>query len=59
MNAQAIVEEVNNAIGAHGLWKMRLRTAINSGRCDITAQVAGCSMARRWMPMYVPVCPTK
>ncbi|WP_156906176.1 CZB domain-containing protein [Novosphingobium acidiphilum] len=37
MNAQAIIDEVNSAIGAHGMWKMRLRTAIMSGQCEITA----------------------
>lgn len=42
MNAHAIIEEVNNAIGAHGMWKMRLRTAITSGRCDITSADACC-----------------
>jgi hypothetical protein len=30
-------EEVSAAIGAHGLWKARLRAAIDSGRCDQSA----------------------
>lgn len=27
-------EEITNAIGAHGVWKMRLRTSIDSGKAD-------------------------
>jgi methyl-accepting chemotaxis protein len=30
-------EEVTKAIGAHGVWKMRLRTAINTGKTDANA----------------------
>ena len=36
------VQQINNAIGAHGTWKLRLRTAIRSGRGDISSHVAGC-----------------
>jgi len=35
-----MVEAINNAIGAHGAWKMRLRTAITSGRGDIPSNTA-------------------
>jgi hypothetical protein len=27
-------DEISNAIGAHGVWKMRLRTSIDSGKAD-------------------------
>ena len=31
-----IVQQINTAIGAHGAWKMKLKTAINLGRADVT-----------------------
>ncbi len=30
----ALEDEITKAIGAHGVWKMRLRTAINAGKAD-------------------------
>lgn len=36
-------QQITDAIGAHGMWKMRLRTAITTGQSDITPAVAGCS----------------
>jgi methyl-accepting chemotaxis protein len=30
-------DEIGKAIGAHGVWKMRLRTAIDSGKADARA----------------------
>ena len=30
-------DEITKAIGAHGIWKMRLRTAIDSGKADANA----------------------
>ncbi len=30
----AFDDEINKAIGAHGVWKMRLRTAIDIGKGD-------------------------
>jgi hypothetical protein len=30
----SLKEEITKAIGAHGMWKMRLRSAINSGKID-------------------------
>ena len=30
----ALEEEIRKAIGAHGMWKMRLRSAINTGKID-------------------------
>ncbi|RVU05673.1 hypothetical protein EOE18_06675 [Novosphingobium umbonatum] len=37
-----LVDAINDAIGAHGMWKLRLRTAIAQGHSDITAAKAGC-----------------
>ena len=42
MRNQAMVQEINNAIGAHGMWKMRQRTAINAGHADVSAAAACC-----------------
>lgn len=42
MSNDRVVKEINDAIGAHGSWKLRLRTAINTGRSDVTPEVAGC-----------------
>src|SRR4030067_1327121 len=33
----AFEHEITKAIGAHGVWKMRLRTAIDSGKADANA----------------------
>ena len=35
MHASLLAKQINDAIGAHGMWKMRLRTAISSGSSDI------------------------
>ena len=32
----ALIAQINTGIGAHGAWKMRLRTAINTGIGDIS-----------------------
>ena len=37
MSHAAMINAINDAIGAHGIWKMRLSTAIKSGKCEITA----------------------
>lgn len=42
MRTPLMIKEINDAIGAHGMWKMRLRTAIASGVGDITSADAGC-----------------
>ena len=41
--SQQLVEQINEAIGAHGMWKLRLKTAIRTGQSDITPVAAGCS----------------
>jgi hypothetical protein len=42
MQNAKLVEAINDAIGAHGMWKLRLRTAIAQGHCDITSTKAAC-----------------
>ncbi len=31
-------EEINKAIAAHGMWKQKLRTAIDTGECESTPE---------------------
>ncbi len=33
----SIVEEINKAVAAHGMWKARLRQAIDAGKSDFSA----------------------
>ena len=33
----SLQDEITKAIGAHGVWKMRLRTAIDVGKADANA----------------------
>lgn len=35
-------EAIRDALGAHGAWKLRLKTAVLTGRGDITAAQAAC-----------------
>ena len=42
MRTQNMIKEINDAIGAHGMWKMRLRTAISSGAGDVHSSTARC-----------------
>ncbi len=42
MSGREMVAKVNDAIGAHGMWKMRLRTAIRTGKSEVNSVVAGC-----------------
>ena len=37
-----IVRQINDAIGMHGAWKMKLRVAIKSGHCETSAADAAC-----------------
>lgn len=34
----ANVDEINKAIGAHGMWKQRLRQAVDSGQSEFTVE---------------------
>ena len=45
MTDPQLLTQINDAIGAHGAWKMRLRTAISTGQSEITARTAGCDDA--------------
>ncbi len=40
MSQAELPNQINQAIGAHGAWKLRLRTAINTGACDIAPATA-------------------
>lgn len=42
MSQNKLVQHIHDAIGAHGAWKLRLRTAISTGRGDIRSAMAGC-----------------
>ncbi len=42
MSNAVMIEQINAAIGAHGAWKLRLRTAISTGQCDVTPATARC-----------------
>ena len=42
MHNADMIEAINNAIGAHGRWKMRLRTAIAQGKGEVTSKIACC-----------------
>jgi hypothetical protein len=33
----SLQDEITKAVGAHGVWKMRLRTAIDTGKADANA----------------------
>ena len=33
----SLQEEIAKALGAHGVWKMRLKTAIDTGKADAQA----------------------
>ena len=39
---QQTLEEVKKAIGAHGKWKLNLRTAINTGKSDFSPFDVSC-----------------
>lgn len=48
----AIIKEINEAIGAHGAWKLRLRTAISMGKSDVEPATVGCDdrcVFGRWL----------
>lgn len=42
MNTRIYVEEIKTAIGAHGAWKMKLKTAITTGKTDLDPNVLRC-----------------
>jgi len=42
MSNEAILAEVNKAIGAHGKWKLNLRVAINTGKSEFQVKNVAC-----------------
>ncbi len=42
MSTHIYVEEIKAAIGAHGAWKMKLKTAITTGKTDLNPNVVRC-----------------
>ena len=34
MPNEVLINQINNAIGAHGSWKIKLRTAVNKGQSE-------------------------
>lgn len=42
MSQKELVRHINDAIGSHGAWKLHLRTAISTGRGEISSSIAGC-----------------
>lgn len=39
MSHAEMIKEINAAIGAHGAWKLKLRTAISHGKSDTSPEV--------------------
>ncbi|HHI71599.1 MAG TPA: hypothetical protein ENJ91_11390 [Rhodobacteraceae bacterium] len=42
MSNEQLINQINNAIGAHGSWKIKLRTAINKGKSEHTVDEIRC-----------------
>lgn len=42
MSNQLIIEEIENAVRAHGMWKLKLKTAITTGRNESDASDVEC-----------------
>lgn len=42
MANENLINQINNAIGAHGSWKIKLRTAVNKGKSIHSIEVVGC-----------------
>lgn len=40
MSTETMLSQIDNAIGAHGMWKMKLRASIRSGKCEVSPVVA-------------------
>ena len=48
----AMIKEINDAIGAHGAWKLKLRTAIMLGKSDVEPASVRCDdrcVMGRWL----------
>jgi len=42
MPNETLINQINNAIGAHGSWKIKLRTAVNSGNSSHSVEEVRC-----------------
>ncbi len=42
MSSQEMIHNINDAIGAHGAWKLKLKTAITTGNSDSSPHKIGC-----------------
>lgn len=42
MSKQKIVSEINNALGAHGAWKLKLKTAVQLGHSTVSPTQIAC-----------------
>ncbi len=42
MSNRLLVQEINKAVGAHGVWKLKLRTAISRGSSDTPPSAVRC-----------------
>lgn len=38
----SFIKEINDAVGAHGMWKLKLRTAISAGKSDVEPATVRC-----------------
>jgi len=57
---QELIDAIRTAIGAHGVWKLRLKTALNTGKTDLQPDVLcrddQCEFGR-WL--YGPTIPAE
>lgn len=42
MSNETLINQINNAIGAHGSWKIKLRTAVNKGKSEHSVEDVRC-----------------
>jgi len=42
MSNEKLINQINNAIGAHGSWKIKLRTAVNKGSSEHSVEDLRC-----------------
>jgi len=42
MSDEVLINQINNAIGAHGSWKIKLRTAIRNGKSELSIDDIRC-----------------
>lgn len=52
MQQTKMLEEIQNAMRAHGMWKLKLKTAISSGGATLDVDVVtrdGCCDFGKWM----------